>query len=179
MPRPNNTYTPSDVCKRFRISRTTLFRLEEKGDIPPIPRDSEGNRCYSEENLKQIGSLRIQRTNDRIQRINDTEKHINSQISHLDPNIPERSKTVDKLLAERSYLKYLSDHDKLSLQDLKIRAKLGRLPVHILEQIQAQLSALPIKAEEFADLVEVLYLSSQSSKHRASRIGSATATNER
>jgi DNA-binding transcriptional MerR regulator len=50
-------YTPADICERFDLNRTTLFRWEADGAIQNVERNSKGQRVYRDRHLKQIGGL--------------------------------------------------------------------------------------------------------------------------
>ncbi len=39
--------SPAQVCKKLGISKSTLFRWEEKGHIPVPDRNIRGERCYT------------------------------------------------------------------------------------------------------------------------------------
>jgi DNA-binding transcriptional MerR regulator len=50
-------YKTSDICKRFDISRATLFRWESDGLLSGVGRDWRGWRVYSETNLHAIEKI--------------------------------------------------------------------------------------------------------------------------
>ena len=50
-------YKTSEICKRFDISRATLFRWESEGLLTEIERDWRGWRSYTESNLKIIEKI--------------------------------------------------------------------------------------------------------------------------
>jgi DNA-binding transcriptional MerR regulator len=50
-------YKTSDVCNRFDISSTTLFRWESEGLLTGVARDWRGWRVYTERNLKDVEQL--------------------------------------------------------------------------------------------------------------------------
>src|SRR5688572_9214575 len=51
------TYSPVDICDWFNISRTTLFRWEENGDISKAERGPRGQRIYRRQHVEQISKL--------------------------------------------------------------------------------------------------------------------------
>lgn len=50
-------YKTNDICKRFDISRATLFRWEGEGLLVGVERDWRGWRVYNESNLKDIEKI--------------------------------------------------------------------------------------------------------------------------
>jgi len=59
MPTParSKKYKTNDICKRFDISRATLFRWESEGLLCDVERDWRGWRVYNEDNLKNIDKI--------------------------------------------------------------------------------------------------------------------------
>jgi len=63
MVKKNHIYSTAEVCEMFNISKSTLFRWERDGELPPIARDITGQRQYnldhitaiSEKQKKQLG----------------------------------------------------------------------------------------------------------------------------
>ena len=47
-------YTTAEVCEMFNLSKSTLFRWEREGVLPPIPREIGGQRKYGQEHLRLI-----------------------------------------------------------------------------------------------------------------------------
>jgi DNA-binding transcriptional MerR regulator len=50
-------YKTIDICRRFDISRATLFRWESEGLLSGVERDWRGWRVYSESNVKEIEKI--------------------------------------------------------------------------------------------------------------------------
>jgi DNA-binding transcriptional MerR regulator len=50
-------YKTMDICKRFDISKATLFRWEKEGLISNVGRDWRNWRLYSEQNMKEIRKI--------------------------------------------------------------------------------------------------------------------------
>ena len=48
------TYSTAEICEMFGISKSTLFRWEREGQLPPISRDISGQRLYTQEHLNAI-----------------------------------------------------------------------------------------------------------------------------
>ncbi len=46
-----------EVCKRFDVSRATLFRWEREGLISDPPRDWRNWRVYTDQNIKEIKQI--------------------------------------------------------------------------------------------------------------------------
>jgi len=47
-------FTTREICKRFEISKATLFRWEKEGRITDVWRDWRNWRLYSEQNVQEI-----------------------------------------------------------------------------------------------------------------------------
>src|SRR5688500_2154541 len=56
---PNVEYSPSELCEWFGIPRTTLFRWEALGEIPPTERDERGRtgRRYRRAHVDRVAEL--------------------------------------------------------------------------------------------------------------------------
>jgi hypothetical protein len=50
----DNIYSTAEVCEMFGISKSTLFRWEREGLLPPISRDISGQRLYTQDHLIAI-----------------------------------------------------------------------------------------------------------------------------
>ena len=48
------TYSTAEICEMFGISKSTLFRWEREGLLPPISRDLSGQRLYTQKHLNAI-----------------------------------------------------------------------------------------------------------------------------
>jgi DNA-binding transcriptional MerR regulator len=56
-------YKTKDICKRFDISKATLFRWEKEGLISNVGRDWRNWRLYSEHNMNEIRKIMQSRNN--------------------------------------------------------------------------------------------------------------------
>jgi DNA-binding transcriptional MerR regulator len=54
MTKKEHVYATAEICAMFSISKSTLFRWEREGQLPPIPRDISGQRQYSLDHLIAI-----------------------------------------------------------------------------------------------------------------------------
>jgi DNA-binding transcriptional MerR regulator len=54
MTKKEHVYATAEICEMFSISKSTLFRWEREGQLPPIPRDISGQRQYSLDHLIAI-----------------------------------------------------------------------------------------------------------------------------
>ncbi len=50
-------YKTIDLCRRFDISRATLFRWESEGLLSGVERDWRGWRVYTESSIKNIEKI--------------------------------------------------------------------------------------------------------------------------
>jgi hypothetical protein len=53
-------YSTAEICEIFNISKSTLFRWEKEGQIPPVPRDLSGQRQYTQEHISAISERQKQ-----------------------------------------------------------------------------------------------------------------------
>jgi len=49
-----NVYSPAQVCRKFDISKSTLFRWEAEGHIPAPDRNLRGERHYTQSDFETI-----------------------------------------------------------------------------------------------------------------------------
>jgi DNA-binding transcriptional MerR regulator len=47
-------FATAEVCEMFGISKSTLFRWEREGLLPPVPRDMTGQRQYNLDHISTI-----------------------------------------------------------------------------------------------------------------------------
>lgn len=59
-------FTPAEVCGRFDIPRTTLFRWEQLGEIPKPERGAKEERIYRREHLHAIAGILRKKIEDEI-----------------------------------------------------------------------------------------------------------------
>jgi DNA-binding transcriptional MerR regulator len=61
MTRKDHTYSTSEICAMFNISKSTLFRWEKEGLLPVVSRDISGKRQYSHEHISAISERQKRR----------------------------------------------------------------------------------------------------------------------
>jgi hypothetical protein len=54
-------YATAEVCEMFGISKSTLFRWEREGTLPPVPRDISGQRQYNLDHISAISERQKKR----------------------------------------------------------------------------------------------------------------------
>jgi transcriptional regulator with XRE-family HTH domain len=54
MDKKNKIFSTAEICEMFGISKSTLFRWEREGKLPPISRDITGQRQYNQEHITAI-----------------------------------------------------------------------------------------------------------------------------
>jgi len=62
-------YSTAEVYEMFGISKSTLFRWEREGVLPPIPRDISGQRRYGQEHLRIISERQKEKLGRRYQQV--------------------------------------------------------------------------------------------------------------
>ena len=61
MTKKDHTYSTSEICAMFNISKSTLFRWEKEGQLPVVPRDISGQRQYTQVHISNISERQKQR----------------------------------------------------------------------------------------------------------------------
>jgi len=118
------TYSPAEICQRFGLARSTLYRWEEQDEIPkPIRSGKKDERVYTQEHFRRIAELARKKIADEI-------------------NAPSRY-SADKAyppfeLAEKLYLlEIVSDNDPLhAVETLAALSKKHQLSVQTLDSLQ-------------------------------------------
>ena len=57
MEKKKSTYATKDVCTRFDVTKTTLFKWEKEGKLRKVNKDWRGWRIFSDENIKDIRNI--------------------------------------------------------------------------------------------------------------------------
>jgi hypothetical protein len=97
----------ADVCRRFDISRNTLFRWEEQGCIPRVQRNLRGEREFSDNDLFAIARfVQVQRHAQRLGRA-------------VLANDVEARKRLSAFSEEHSLFKFTDLDDATGLEELK------------------------------------------------------------
>ncbi len=55
-------YKTSKLCEILEISKKTLYALEARGLIPPVPRDWRGWRTYDKNHLEAVREYQASKT---------------------------------------------------------------------------------------------------------------------
>lgn len=63
----DRAYSTAEICEMFDISKSTLFRWEKEGGLPPVERDVNGQRLYSQVHLEAISKRLIKRLGKEIE----------------------------------------------------------------------------------------------------------------
>ncbi len=132
------TYSTVEICELFGISKSTLFRWERESWLPPVPRDANGQRQYTNVHLKAIAKRLRKRYSGQYEQASKSED-------------VERMATIQQTL---SYIKFL-EGDPTGLQELKAHPS---LPGHIIRHLTRILADYYTPDDpEYCDLVHVLY----------------------
>jgi len=132
------TYSPSEVCETFDIAKSTLYRWEQDGKIPPASRKLSGEREYSEDHIKKIAEIKRDMLTREYQRASQTE-----DIDRM-KQIHEASSQIKAL--------YLND-----LTGLCELAEYGSLPNKTIKELLIKASNLEPKDQLFRGIVELLH----------------------
>ena len=131
-------YSTVEVCDLFGISKSTLFRWERESWLPPVPRDANGQRQYTNQHLKAIAERLRQRYKGQFEQASKAEDE-------------ERMGVILQTLA---YLKFL-EGNPTGLEELKAHTS---LPTHIVHHLARILAEYYTPDDpEFCDIVQVLH----------------------
>lgn len=109
-------YSPAEVCELLGISRSTLFRWEAEGKIPPPDRDYLGNRQYTSEHVEALLRVLIERTAER-----------------KGPDFAKKQK-LGEYLQLHSLYKFINSQDIIGLRELAEHESLASKTIHRLLQ---------------------------------------------
>lgn len=111
------TYSSAEICAIFDITKSTLFRWEERGEMPEIDglrfpltppiRTTHEERMYTQEQVVQIARYQMER--------------LSRQIDRLAESQPEQAEQVYRRL---SWLKYYQG-DATGLREIMGRREIG------------------------------------------------------
>ena len=139
MKKDQTTYSPADICKRFVISKTTLFRWEEEGKISPVIRKINKVREYSKVHVKEIAKMQVKSLTDLYKRAVETENE-------------EQIKQVHE---ELTRIKILYLEDATGLYEL---AQQNSLSENTIRELLQKLLDVDTKSPLFAAIINVLYM---------------------
>lgn len=106
----DRTYTTAEVCELFNISKSTLFRWEREGILPPIPRDLGGQREYGKEHLRKISDKQKEKIHRRLDQIAEKSEPDNQMVLF-------ETLSLNKFLEGNTIgLFELREHDQISAQ---------------------------------------------------------------
>jgi len=131
-------YSPAEVCGMFNVSKSTLFRWERDGLLPPVGRDLSGQRRYTDEHLRVLAERQVEKLSRQFkwaaERDADLSVHLNVLESH-------------------SLTKFVYKGDLTGLYEL---AEYPRLSPHaIRELLQVALDQYGPEDPVFAEIVRV------------------------
>lgn len=130
------TYTPAQICKMFDISKSTLFRWEREGHIPPARRDWQGYRQYTSEHVQALLKRRV------------------AKLMSGRNEGPATQKKLEQYTELASLQKFINQKDKLGLNELAEHEFLSAETIHrLLQEAQRYDPA----DEVFGQIIELVY----------------------
>ena len=148
----NDLHSPAQVCKRFGISKSTLFRWEADGLIPVPDRDLRGERRYTQAHCEAIARI--------IQKRRHRQRY--AQIVAEDAQ-DARSKLV-KLGEQNALFKFVHFHDPTGLAELREYSPLQ--PSTIRQLLRVALEEYDPDEGLFWDIIDVVSMTSHLKAHR-------------
>ncbi len=113
-------YSPSEVCEAFDIAKSTLYRWERDGKIPPAPRKINGEREYKQTHIQEIAKIKLEelsREHQRASRIGDKDR----MLQILKAKSQLKALYLDDILGLRELAEYDTIPNK-TIKDLLIKA---------------------------------------------------------
>jgi DNA-binding transcriptional MerR regulator len=132
-------YTTAEVCEMLDLSKSTLFRWEREGILPPVPRDITGQRRYGQEHLRLINEKQRESLGRRYEQI--AEKN----------NDPANFWAIHEAQAVRE----LIEGDLTGLYDLHENPQLSAKTIRQLLQIA--LDRYQPNESAFSEIIEVIW----------------------
>ncbi len=129
-------YTPAQICKMFDVSKSTLFRWEREGHIPPAQRDWQGYRQYTSEHVQAL-----------------LKKHLDKLMSRGSEG-PATQEKLERYTELASLQKFINGKDKLGLSELAEHESLSAETIYRLLQ-EAQ--RYDPSDEMFGQIIELVY----------------------
>ena len=103
----SKSYTPAQICARFDIAKSTLYRWEDEELIPAPKRNLRGEREYTEQDIEAIGRF-IQ-----MRRHRQRYAHALTEDSH------SARDELEKLGEQNALFKFVNLHDLTGLAELR------------------------------------------------------------
>ena len=131
-------YSPSEVCETFEIAKSTLYRWEREGKIPPAPRKISGEREYKQTHIQKIAEIKLDeltREHQRALKIGDKDR-------------------MSQILKAKSQIKALYLDDLLGLREL---AEYDTIPNKIIKDLLIKASDLDPQENLFKGIVGLVY----------------------
>lgn len=146
-------YSPAEICEMFGISKSTLFRWERDGLLPPVHRDLANQRQYTRAHLQAISELQKGKLGQQFERVAAAEDL-------------EQQEAVLKAVSLHKVL----EGDMTGLYELAEYARPS--PETVRQLLRIALDQYEPHSDEFRELVEtVLKQSKKLSSHQAARGG--------
>jgi len=133
-----HNWTTAEVCERYGISKSTLFRWERDGVISPPERDLRGFRVYTSQHRSEISKLLLRRSHKRLAR-------------RESPLAEEQQRL---LLEQGSLTKFLDRNEILGLYELAEHQHLSAAAIRLLLRRAQELDPAD---ETFQEIIRVIY----------------------
>ncbi len=132
-------WTTAEVCERYGISKSTLFRWEREGIISPPERDRHNYRVYTSRHRSEISDLLLRRSHQRLAR------------SEGAPNAEERQRL---LFEQGSLRKFLDRNEIIGLYELDEHERLSNDTIRLLLR---RIQELDPSDDLFREVIRVVY----------------------
>lgn len=139
----NFTYTPSEICVMLNISKSTLFRWEREGLVPPPTRDQSDQRhgrIYTREHIQAIGEKQ--------------KEQLERQFEQASKDRAWDRRSLREVLEANSLRKFLEGNE-IGLRELREHDQLLPKTIHAL--LQVAMEQCEPDDDIFCDIILVVY----------------------
>jgi DNA-binding transcriptional MerR regulator len=143
----SKTYTPAEVCERFDIAKSTLYRWEDEGHIPAPNRNLRGGRQYTEEDIEAIG------------RFVQMRRHRKRYAQALTEGNDNARSELERLGEQNALFKFVNLHDVTGLAELREYVPLQ--PETILQLLRTAIEQHDPRDSQFWKIIDVVCATSR------------------
>jgi hypothetical protein len=154
--------TPAQVCRRFSISKSTLFRWEAEGHIPVPDRNLRGDRCYTPANCEAIA------------RFVQARRHRRRYKQILAEGTRDKRSRLAALGERNALFKFVNLRDPTGLAELREYSPLQ--PSTIRQLLTVAVEDYDPSGSRFWDIIDVVRETSRPEKHIALELGDPHAS---
>ena len=151
-----SVYSPAQICRKFDISKSTLFRWEDNGYIPAPDRNLRGERCYTQSDLEAIA------------RFFQSRRHRQRYAQILAEDNEDTRPKLEELGEQNALFKFVNLRDPTGLVELREYSPLQ--PSTIRQLLKVAVEKCDPNGDRFWDIMDVIYETSRPKDHIALKL---------